>query len=67
MISHKERYVVDERGQRVGVILDVEEYQRIVEELEELESIRAFDSAKASSDETIPFEQAISEIEQERQ
>jgi PHD/YefM family antitoxin component YafN of YafNO toxin-antitoxin module len=67
MISHKERYVVDEQGQSVGVILGVEEYEKIVEELEELASIRAFDSAKASNDETIPFEQAIIEIEQERQ
>jgi predicted nucleotidyltransferase len=31
-------------------------------EMEELESIRAYDAAKASGDEAIPFEQAISEI-----
>ncbi|HKP54731.1 MAG TPA: hypothetical protein VJ183_19005 [Chloroflexia bacterium] len=67
MISHRERYVVDEQGQRVGVILGMEEYEKIVEELEELESIRAFDDAKALSDKSIPFEQAIIEIEQERQ
>ncbi len=67
MISHKERYVVDEQGQRVGVILGVEEYEKIVEELEELASIRAFNLAKASNDETIPFEQAIIEVEKEHQ
>ena len=37
-----------------------------VQALEELESIRAFDAAKASDDETIPFEQAVAEIERNR-
>ncbi|HEX8421826.1 MAG TPA: hypothetical protein VF634_00345 [Pyrinomonadaceae bacterium] len=36
------------------------------EKLEELEAIRAYDAAKASNDETIPFEEAIAEIEQAR-
>ena len=67
MIKLKERYVVDEKGNRVGVLLDLEDYQKLLEELEELESIRAYDAAKASGDEAIPFEQAIKEIEKERQ
>ncbi|HXK70852.1 MAG TPA: hypothetical protein PK455_06085 [Caldisericia bacterium] len=60
----KERYVTDEKGDRIGVLLDIEEYLKLLEELEELESIYAYDEAKASNDEAIPFEQAISEIEQ---
>jgi len=64
MIKLKERYVTDEKGDRIGVLLDIEEYLKLLEELEELESIYAYDEAKASNDEAIPFEQAISEIEQ---
>lgn len=60
------RYVVDENGKRVSVILPVEEYERMVEELEELEDIRAYDEAKAAlesgEDEAIPLEQAMREI-----
>jgi hypothetical protein len=66
MPTIKERYVVDKDGKRIGVILDWEDYRKLLEELEELESIRAYDAAKASGDEAIPFEQAISEIEAER-
>lgn len=62
----KEKYIVDEKGERVGVLLDFSEYKKILEELEELESIRAYDTAKASKDEAIPFAQAVDEIEQER-
>lgn len=65
-IAIRERYVVDEKGHRVGVLLDIGDYRKVLAELEELESIRVYDAAKASGDEAIPFEQAIEEIERER-
>ena len=64
MNTFKERYIVNEKGDRVGVILDIANYQHLLEELEELECIRAYDAAKASDDEAILFEQAIAEIDQ---
>ena len=54
-----------EKGNRVGVLLHLEDYRKLLEELEELESIRAYDAAKAFGDETIPFEEAVAEIETE--
>jgi hypothetical protein len=57
---------VDENGQRIGVLLDIEDYQRLLEELEELEAIRAYDAAKSSGDEVLPLEQALAEIEKDR-
>ena len=51
-----EKYLIDENGQRVGVLIDIPEYQRI---LEELESMRAYDAAKTSGDKSIPFEEAL--------
>lgn len=58
------RYVTDENGNRVEVVIHIEEYRRLLDAAEELESLRAYDAAKATQDEAIPFEQAISEIEQ---
>ena len=63
MASFDEKYVVNGKGERIGVLLDMDEYRKITEEVEELESIRAYDAAKASGDEAVPFEQAIEEIE----
>ena len=40
-----------------------ERYMELLEAQEELESIRAYDDAKASGDEAIPFSQAVREIE----
>ena len=66
MLQSKERFIVDEKGRRIGVLLDIEDYQRLLEELEELEAIRAYDAAKASRDEVLPLEQALAEIEKDR-
>jgi len=67
MAALNEKYVINEKGERVSVILDWKEYQTLLEELEELEAIRAYDAAKASGDEAIPFEQAMREIENRRE
>jgi hypothetical protein len=66
MLQPKERFIVDENGQRIGVLLDIEDYQKLLEELEELDAIRAYDAAKASGDEVLPLEQALAEIEKDR-
>ena len=60
------KYVTDRRGQRVGVVLSIEDYKKILVDIEELESIRAYDAAKASGDEAIPFQKAMQEIERSR-
>ncbi len=67
MASFSERYIVDKKGEQVGVLLDINEYRKILVDLEELESIRAFDAAKASKSEAIPFDEAVKEIERGRQ
>ena len=59
--------MVDEKGRKVKVIIDLEEYEVILAKLEELESIRAYDEARASGEEPIAFEQVIREIEESRQ
>jgi len=46
--------------------MDIKLYEKILDELEELESIRAYDRAKASGDEILSFEKAAKEIERER-
>lgn len=47
-------------------MLDIAMYKKFLEEVEELESIRAYDEAKASGDEVIPFGKAVEEIEREK-
>lgn len=58
----KEQYVIDENGKRIAVIVDVQYYKELLAALEEIELVRAYDEAKASDDEVIPFKQATDEI-----
>lgn len=66
-MAAREQYVVDQNGNRTAVLLDVKYYKELLAALEEIESIRAYDEAKASDDEVIPFSQATAEIERQRQ
>ncbi len=59
-----EKYLVDEAGNRKAVVVPISEWKKIVEALEELHDIRAYDEAKSQPSDVIPFEQAVSEIRQ---
>ena len=57
------RYMVDEDGKRVSVILPIVEYERLIEALEDLDDVRVYDEAKAAlergEDEVVPLAQAM--------
>ena len=63
MRTEREQFVVDASGNRTAVLLEIDRYSELLEAQEELEAIRAFDQAKTSKDDAIPFSQAIREIE----
>ena len=60
------QFLTNEKGEKIAVVIGVEEYNKLLEELEELEDIRAYDEAKASGEVPIPLEQALDEIERNR-
>jgi hypothetical protein len=41
----------------------IQGHKKLVEDMEELDAIRAFDTAKASGEAPIPYEQVLKEIE----
>ena len=60
MTRLNDKYVVNDNGPRAGVRCDTDAYAKA---LEELEAIRAYEAAKSSGGEIIPFEQAVEQIE----
>jgi hypothetical protein len=62
----KQKYITDEQGNQIGILLDIEEYRKLLEDSEELNAIRAYDLA-ISEEEEILFEEAIAEIENSHQ
>jgi len=64
MVTVHPQFVIDEKKRHKAVLLSVEEWRRIMEELQELDDIRAYDKAKAGPRGAVPFEKAIREIEE---
>jgi PHD/YefM family antitoxin component YafN of YafNO toxin-antitoxin module len=62
-LSINPQVITDANGNELGVFLTSAEFESLLEELEELEDIKAYDEAKARpNQEFIPYEQAIEEI-----
>ena len=58
-----ENFVVDAKGKKVSVLLPIKDYQKLLDELEELEDIKAYDNAINRKREFIPLDKALKEIE----
>jgi hypothetical protein len=65
MSANRDQFILDDNGKRTAVLLEIDRYSELIEAQEELEAIRAYDEAKASNDDVIPFSQAVKEIEGE--
>lgn len=46
----KTQFVTDDHGKKLAVILPLKDYQKMIEELEDLEDIRLYDEAKKEDD-----------------
>ncbi len=64
MTPFAEQYLVDEKGNRKAVVVPISAWEQIVEALDELDDIRAYDEAKREPSDAIPFEEAMKEIEE---
>lgn len=55
-------FLTDHRGEKVAVVIALKEYKKMLEKMEDLEDIRAFDAAKASQEKPVPYEKARARI-----
>jgi hypothetical protein len=60
------QFVTDENGVRVAVMLDIKEYEELLEDLEDLQAVREYEEEKASGQKPIPLAQALDEIRRNR-
>ncbi|MEW5948301.1 MAG: hypothetical protein AB1711_02675 [Thermodesulfobacteriota bacterium] len=65
MFEIHEEYVIDGKGNKKAVVVPFGEWRQILEALEDLDDIRAYDEAKSKPSDPIPFEEAIDEIGKE--
>ena len=56
------QYVVNDQGKKTGVFLTIEDYEHLIEQLEDTEDIRAVALAKSEPDDFIPWDEAKKEL-----
>jgi hypothetical protein len=57
------QYITDNMGKKISVILPLNDFRAIMDELEELEDVRLYDKAKKSNEPSIPIDMAFEMIE----
>ena len=63
MISLNPQFIKDATGKNAMVVLTPEEFENIIEELEDAEDVKLYDDAKRGDQEFIDAAQAFNEIE----
>jgi hypothetical protein len=62
----KTQFITNDKGKRVSVILPIRDYNKMLEALEELEDIKAYDEARKSGEDSVVAEEAFKMIESVR-
>lgn len=66
MLTLSPKYITDNKGKKISVVLPIKDFNAIIEDLEDLEDIRLYDEAKKSNEPSVPIDQAFKMIEAKR-
>lgn len=59
----KTQFVTNEKGEKVAVIVSIKEYEKMIDDLED---IKDFDRVKADNEKSIPFDSYLLKRKQKR-
>ena len=60
------QYITDSQGMRISVVLPIKEYEKLMQELEDVEDVRLYDEAIAGKGDSMPIDEAFRLIEANR-
>jgi hypothetical protein len=63
-LSLNPQFLTDSKGNRISVVLPVNEFEKLMTALEDLEDVRLFDESKADLETSIPIDEAFKMIEE---
>jgi len=58
-VKKERQYITDKKGKKLSVVISIDEYTQMLEDLEELEDIRLYDAIKSRKEKSISFEQYL--------
>lgn len=60
------QFITDETGKKVAAILPLKDYEKYLDDLDEIKAIKAFDKATAEKMELVSMEQAFKDLKKIR-
>lgn len=63
MLTINPKYVTDQAGNKISVIISVEEFEIMMGSLEDMEDVRLYDQVKKSDEPSLPIDEAFDLIE----
>ena len=63
MLTINPKYITDEAGNKISVVISVSEFESIMEKLEEIEDVQLYDKVKQSDEPSIPIDEALDRLE----
>lgn len=63
MLTINPKFITDQKGKKLSVVLSVEEFELMMERIEEMEDVRLYDQAKLSKEPSIQIDEAFEIIE----
>ncbi|MCP3660425.1 MAG: hypothetical protein GY830_09020 [Bacteroidetes bacterium] len=56
MMSVNPKYITNNNGEKIGVILSMKDYNKMIDELEMHEDVKLYDKVKSKNESSIPLE-----------
>jgi hypothetical protein len=60
------QFVTDDNGKKLAIILPMSAYNKMIEELEDIEDVKRYDAVKARNEKSIPMDEAFKMIDELR-
>lgn len=63
MLTINPKYITDQAGNKISVVISVKEFEELVGKIEELEDAKLYDQVKKSDETSLPIDEAFDLIE----
>lgn len=66
MLNINPKFITDDNGNKISVIIPLDEFELLMNKLDEIEDLILYDSSKTSITESIPAQQLYKDMEERR-
>ncbi|MBX9782030.1 MAG: hypothetical protein K2X48_01940 [Chitinophagaceae bacterium] len=58
-LKKEPQFITDKKGKKISVVIDINDYKKMLGEIEELEDIKQYDAVKARKEKSTPLSEYI--------